>query len=106
MVPAARPSWAAASAESGSTGTFHVWARGHLVVSRAPNSHDSVGTGVKVLSRHVERLVTAVAEFGIYGKCMNREARGGDDEKNILAVFGKYLPQRQFEQLLVSLSVR
>ena len=48
MVPAAasllRPSWAAAVSSA----------------SCAPNSHDSVGTSVRVLSRPVERLVTTV----------------------------------------------
>ena len=51
-------------------------------MSRAPNSHDSVETSVKVLERPVERPVTTVADFGIYGKYMNGEIRGDDDEKN------------------------
>ena len=63
IIPAARlhrTSWAAVSVDSSSTGTVH--ARAHLqsVVTRASNSHDSVGTSVRVLSRLVERLVTAV----------------------------------------------
>ena len=77
MVPAAylhRPSWAAVSVVSSSTGAVHACARRQLVVSRALNSHDSVGTSVRVLLRPVGRLVTAVPEFGIYRKCINGEA--------------------------------
>ena len=84
-VPAARPrrlSWAAVSEEPSSTGAVHACARRQLVVSCAPNSHDPVGMSVKVLERPVERPVTAVADFGIYGKYMNGEIRGADDEKN------------------------
>ena len=75
-VPAARPwrlSWAAVSEEPSSTGAVHACAH---------RQHDSVGMSVKVLSRPVERPVTAVADFGIYGKYMNGEVRGDDDEKN------------------------
>ena len=83
MVPAARPhlSWAAVSVALKTTGAVHAWACRQLVVSRAPNWHDSVETSVKVLSQPVDRPMTTVAEFGIYGKCMNGEVQGGDDEK-------------------------
>ena len=37
--------------------------------------------------------MTAVAELLIYGKYMDREAQGGDDEKNTLEVFGEYFLQ-------------
>ena len=95
MVPAARPqlSWAAVSAAPRSTGAVHAWACRQLVVSRAPNSNDSVGMSVKVLSQPVDRPMTTFAEFGIYGKYMNGEVRGGDDEINSLEVFGEYSPQ-------------
>ena len=76
MVPAARPwrlSWSAISEVPSSTGAVHAWACRQLVVSRAPNWHDSVEMSVKVLSRPVEQPVTAVADFGIYGKYMNGE---------------------------------
>ena len=92
MVLAARLqwlSWAAVSVAPRSTGAVHAWARRQL----APNSHDSVETSVKVLSQPVERPVTAVSELGIYGKCMNGEVRGGNDEKDTLEVFREYFPQ-------------
>ena len=87
MVAAARlhrTSRADVSVDSSSTGAVHAWARRHHVVSGAPNSLDSVGMSVRVISRPVQRLVTAVAEFGIYGKCMNLEAQGGDEKNNSL----------------------
>jgi hypothetical protein len=32
-------------------------------------------------------------EFGIYGKYMNSEVRGGDEENNKLEVFREHFPQ-------------